>query len=296
LPLSPTNDEPVAYLGGKSAQPDDGPVEGYLGGEAPPEALPALPPAEQQYSASDFIAAPPEPAPPPADDYADEAPVEAPAEDPQDYQQYGAEEVQGGDTGTSTIQDAPASEQTSEFDEPGLPKTISQQDAENIIKRITTKKILPPEVAASEGPRVTSSELTRRRGGKAGPLLVLVVILLGGAAGVFYFKDDIGPYLPKWAQEFIGYNPPEPEPTPEAVPTMTPEQKAQKALKDIVYESEYRAFGYTSKEDADKRNKVPGSDAPGGGPAPAPAPAPDASKAPAPPAPAPGDAPKTGGK
>ena len=82
-----------------------------------------------------------------------------------------------------------------------MPKTISQQDAENIIKRITTKKILPPEVAANEGPRVNPpAELTPRGSPKLGRLVVLLLIVkLVVFAGVLAFVGYLARlgYLPR---------------------------------------------------------------------------------------------------
>lgn len=271
----PKEDEPVAYLGGKAAEPPQE-VDGYLGGDAPPDSLPALPPANMtgQYSASDFMTAPAEiedqaPAP------IAEAPVEAPADDPSYFQQYANEEPAGETTGTDTVAEQAPSDQTSEFDEPGLPKTISQQDAENIIKRITTKKILPPEVAANEGPRVTSApELTPRRGMRAGPIIVFTAVLLGGVAALFAFKQELAPYLPPFLCELLNVTPPSTDPVVVETPGPTKEQQKEKALRDLVSESEWRAFGYSNQADFERAQKemgkpvgngtAPGGTAPGG--------------------------------
>jgi hypothetical protein len=270
--LTENNEEPVAYLGGKAAEPE-APVEGYLGGDAPPDSLPSLPPAgvSAVYSASDFIAAPAEEEAAPAyDSYAAEPPVEAPQADQSDFEQYGHPEGEPQhpaemDNGTATVVEQPQ-EASSDFDDPGLPKTISQQDAENIIKRITTKKILPPEVAAQEGVRVNpSSELTPRGSPKLGRMLIVLVLLIGGAAALVFFKDDVGPYLPEVIQNLIGYVPPPPTPVIEPSTGDTPEMKKQKALREKVLESEWRAFGYASKQemlDANKPATPPPGDTP----------------------------------
>lgn len=271
---SPENEEPVAYLGGKSGE-SDAPVEGYLGGAAgqKEEELPALPPAgvSAVYSASDFIAPPPEvDEPPPSyDSYAAE-PVAEPAPSEADVEQYAP--LPEPAPGTATVVEPTSQEGSSEFDEPGLPKTISQQDAENIIKRITTKKILPPDVAQNEGPRVNPpAELTPRGSPKLGRMIFILLILIGGYGAAVYFNDQLAPYLPPELYPFIWYTPPAPppvDPTPKEDP---PEVKAEKRLRKILYESEYRAFGFNSEGDVTADNKQikaaekkPGTDAPPG--------------------------------
>lgn len=260
-------EEPVAYLGGQGGPPpEDAPIEGYLGGDAPPDSLPALPPAEPQYSATDFIEPPAEAPPESYADYA-EAPVEAPTGDATQFEQYGhdeqatAAEDYAAD-GTQTVPEAPPPEQSSDFDEPGLPKTISQQDAENIIKRITTKKILPPEVAAAEGPRINPpAEFTPRGGAKLGRIIFVLLILLGGAGAAVYFKEDLRPYakqyLPDEAYEAIYGKDKEVEIKPDK-PTETDVQKAERLLRERVGDAERRFFGYPTKEDFDKAQKEGG--------------------------------------
>jgi hypothetical protein len=270
LSPDPKEEEPVAYLGGKAGEPE-AQVEGYLGGQtsdAKPveEELPALPPAgvSAVYSASDFIAPPPETEeePPPAyDSYAAE-PVAEPAPAAADVEQYSHEST----SGTKTVVEEPSSQPSSDFDEPGLPKTISQQDAENIIKRITTKKILPPEVAASDGPRITPGpELTPRGTPKLGRIVVVLLLILGLYGGAVAFREDVGPFLPEVLWPYIFYTPPPPTKPIDTTPTETPEVKKEKALRHLVFESEWRAFDYKSSkefEDAQREAKTTGTKTP----------------------------------
>ncbi|HZV02716.1 MAG TPA: hypothetical protein VFF73_38770 [Planctomycetota bacterium] len=266
----PKEEEPVAYLGGKAAEPE-GQVEGYLGGQtsdAKPaeEELPALPPAgvSAVYSASDFIAPPPETeeeAPPAYDSYAAD-PVAEPAPAAADVEQYSHEST----SGTKTVVEEPSSQPSSDFDEPGLPKTISQQDAENIIKRITTKKILPPEVAASDGPRVSPSpELTPRGTPKLGRIVVVMLLILGLYGGAVAFREDVGPFLPEVLWPYIFYTPPPPPPVEKPKDEMTPEMKKEKALRHMVFESEWRAFDYKNSQEfeaAQREAKTTGTKTP----------------------------------
>jgi len=269
LSPDPKEEEPVAYLGGKAAEPE-GQVEGYLGGQtsdAKPaeEELPALPPAgvSAVYSASDFIAPPPETeeeAPPAYDSYAAD-PVAEPAPAAADVEQYSHEST----SGTKTVVEEPSSQPSSDFDEPGLPKTISQQDAENIIKRITTKKILPPEVAASDGPRVNPpAELTPRGTPKLGRLIVLLLIVIGGYGAAVYFNDQLAPYLPPALYPFIWYTPPPPKVETPPAPPETDQQRRERLLREKVRESEWRAFGYNSEQEFAAANKEIKSSSPSG--------------------------------
>jgi len=266
-------EEPVAYLGGQSgARPEDAPIEGYLGGDAPPDSLPALPPAAASYSATDFMPAQEAP----QENYADYAnePVEAPAEDATQYEQYGHEEQATAPEdyaadGTQTVPEVPPQEQSSEFDDPGLPKTISQQDAENIIKRITTKKILPPEVAAAEGPRINPpAEFTPRSGPKLGRIVFVLVVVLGGVGAAVFFKDDLKPYvrqyLPKEVGDYIYGEEPPPK-NEERIVTKQQWEIDRDAMQAKLLEAEWRALGYESAEafnkdqkDSEGEKKTPG--------------------------------------
>jgi hypothetical protein len=284
--LSTTNDEePVAYLGGQAAEPDE-PVEGYLGGDAPPDTLPALPPAgvSATYNASDFIPAPPEVTEddpplaeeaPPADEtgpaydtYAAEAPVAPEGAGAADFEQYGHAEEPQPETGTATVVEPPTGQDTaSEFEEPGLPKTISQQDAENIIKRITTKKILPPDVAAADGRQVNPpSELTPRGGPKLGRAVFVLLIIFGVIAGAVAFKQDLEPYIPSWLAAILGVETAPPVVTNNEEHVETKEEILARKFRAKVLESEWRAFGFNSKEEweASRREAVKTPGAPTG--------------------------------
>jgi hypothetical protein len=258
---NPNEEEPVAYLGGKAGE-SDAPVEGYLGGAAAPtqpEELPALPPAgvSSVLSASDFIAPPPEvEEPPPAYDSYAADPVAEPAPEQSEMDQYAHPAETDPAPGTKTVIEPSTHEGSSDFDEPGLPKTISQQDAENIIKRITTKKILPPDVAANEGPRVNPpTELTPRGSPKLGRLVVLLLIVIGGYGAAVYFNDQLAPYLPPEFYWLIQYTPPPPPPSENAVKEDPPEVKKKKSLEKVILESEFRAFGFNSEADMNTANK-----------------------------------------
>ena len=263
--MSPNKDEPVAYLGGKPEDGDEA-VAGYLGGQAgegKPEDLPALPPAgvSAVYSASDFIAPPPEveEEPPPAYDSYAADPVAEPAPAAADMEQYAHEpepEPEPEPPATATVVEQGAQEGSSDFDEPGLPKTISQQDAENIIKRITTKKILPPETGQGETPRISKpSELTPRGSPKLGRLIVLLIIVVGGYGAAVAFNDQVKDYLPDYLWPYIFYTPPPEKPEDKPPPTKTPAQLKEEALRKVMLESEWRAFDFKSKEEFDASNK-----------------------------------------
>jgi hypothetical protein len=207
--------EPVAFLGGAIAEP---------------ETLPALPPAgvSAVYSASDFIAAPAEEPEP--------EPVAVTTPDESDFESY--------------------AEHPAETAEPvaavDLPKTISQREAEDIIQRITTKKILPDPLPLE---RAEPPELTRRRGPRLGLAAAMLALAFGSMAATVYFKDDVGPYLPELIQNLIGYVPPPIVAAVEPIGSDTPEMKKEKAFRAKVLESEWRAFGYASLQEMLDANK-----------------------------------------
>lgn len=270
---NPNDEEPVAYLGGQAAAPpkkaEAEEVDGYLGGEA---ALPALPPVQNpSYGASDFIAATEEPPPPePGADFG--APVEAPPaqEEAAAYDQYAAgaesdqysgtqvEEYAAPTTTTdspTTQSETPPAEVSGEFTEPELPKTITQQDAENIIKRITTKKILPPEVAEKEGPRVvpTQDVLTPRAqpGIKTFPIILVLLFALYGTA--ILFKEQIvtsisDPTLRKIVAAVLFYTEPEGPVKIDQPIEDPPEVKAKKEFLGRLRASEAKALGLEDKD------------------------------------------------
>jgi hypothetical protein len=291
---NPNEEEPVAYLGGQAAASPENPpaeeVDGYLGGEA---SLPALPPAQQSYQTTDFIAATEEPPPPAGADFG--APVEAPPaqEEAAAYDQYAAttdnvqaaaddqysstqvEDYSAAQTMTEepTTQNDPQPVETSgEFTEPELPKTITQQDAENIIKRITTKKILPPEIAEKEGPRVvpTQDVLTPRSqpGLKTFPIILVLLFGLYGAAILFreQIHDAIpDPTLRGWFDALTFYHKEEGPPPPPPVVEDPPDVKAKKDFVKRFRISEEHALGLNDGElSAPTDNGPGGPKAPGG--------------------------------
>ncbi|MGE0711403.1 MAG: hypothetical protein AB7N76_30235 [Planctomycetota bacterium] len=184
-------------------------VVGYLGGE--PEELPALPPVEEgdsAYSHSDFLGQEAQPEyddPYAGEDYED--PYQMPAGDTPlatGYDDYGDYEGAPADGDPSYFDSLGHSDEaetgmatqtevgydTEEFADDDQPKTISQQDAESIIRRITTKRILPPEQQAAQSmPR--PQPLTPGGGGlRIWPILLVLLAL--GAGGVWMFREQLG--------------------------------------------------------------------------------------------------------
>jgi len=267
------DEEPVGYLGG--AQPSEAPsstandnpygapaedeeVVGYLGGQ---EELPALPPAQgENYSASDFMGAgggyddpygqdPYGQEASAQDAYAD--PYSMPAEggygeyegydtaamgdgDPSYYDSMGHEPEY--DTGSKT---EPVGYATEEFEDDDQPKTISQQDAESIIRRITTKRILPPEQAQAGGglapPRLTAAD---QAGLRIAPILAGALLLTCGM--VYMFRIPLAERMP-WFADMIGYVKPV-DNEAEVKEVEDPNKVAEKRFLDLVLLSETKAF------------------------------------------------------
>jgi hypothetical protein len=273
------SDEPVAYLGGDqgASEPppppegDEEQVDGYLGGQGgEEESLPSLPPQESRetYSAKDFLdSEQPAEAPPEEDPYAD--PYGAPAateEQPAgygDYEGYDAAAVQQTDpayfdsmahSGEAAAEEAPPAEEYAADegyggDDPDSPKTISQQDAESIIRRITTKRILPPEsTTEKKTPLAPAPKLTEVGGGpRIFPLLVVVTLIVG-ALGAFFFGEDIAtqfpglrPYMP-WVKQEVA------QAQVEQVKPKDPNEEAKKAMLELILKSEAKAFGVALKD------------------------------------------------
>jgi hypothetical protein len=219
-------DDPVGYLGGEVGQnpyggsdddeeiagylegaspyaesnpyggSDDEEIAGYLEGAAGDDDMPMLPPAEEPeaaYSAKDFIDS--DPAMDSYDPYAEDDPYAASGEDYgyDNYEQSDASYFdEMGHTGEPETQKYAQEEEYDEGydDESDQPKTISQQDAESIIRRITTKRIVPPETETRPKPSVQPS-LTQSGGGlRIWPLLVAFLVL--AAVGGFMFRAQIG--------------------------------------------------------------------------------------------------------
>ena len=130
----------------------------------------------------------------------------------------------------------------------GEQKTISQQDAESIIQRITTKKI--PEESDLPTPITPKVELTRRdKGTKFGPVIAAVVILLVVALGLFH--DSLGRQARSmeihWLADLLGAPKEEkvaPKPPPK--PKETPEQRRKRLFEKRFMQSERMALGEKS--------------------------------------------------
>ncbi len=277
------DDEPVAFLGGNQGQgpapepkQDDDEVHGYLGGSAGVEDLPQLPgvEAKESYSANDLLEkeAPPEEADPYADPYATgaAAPPEAPPSEYDGYDASGAAEADPayfdsmGHGESTATEPPPTTEEFPVADETDSPKTISQQDAESIIRRITTKRILPPETDKKPAP-AASTKLTQAGSGVRLWPIILVLLVLGSAC-VYLFADAIAEAVPE-LRPLLFWLPPLEVPHEDViVKAEDPQEKARKELYGLLIKSEAKAFGVAEKD-------VPPALAPGAHPAPPPPPA-----------------------
>lgn len=258
------SDEPVAYLGGDQGgkkPADDDEVDGYLGGQAEEEELPSLPPQEshESYSAKDFLDNEVQEAPVEEDPYADPYAQPAAAEGYGDYEGYDASAQQGDAAyfdsmahgGAATDEAAPPAEEyaSEEYggDDPDQPKTISQQDAESIIRRITTKRILPPETSEKKVAVTPAPKLTEAGGGlRIWP--ILFVILIVGAMGLFFFGEELAKQFPELRPLLFWLPPEEKPPEIEVVDRVDPNVVAKKKLLDMVLLSEAKAFGVAVKD------------------------------------------------
>ncbi len=239
-------EEVVGYLGGSEGDEE---VSGYLGapeGQRAPEEYPALPPTEEaddDYSASDLLGSREDDGyggeygydPAAVMEQADASYFESMGHDGEDYEDY-SEPVS--DTTTSTLGEA------YEEDE-DQPQTISQQDAESIIRRITTKRILPPDEEKSVTPTLTP-QLTPTRGGlKLWPIFAAFLLL--GLGAVFVFKEPIGAWAHgqniTWLASILGYKPPVEEIVIPAPVDRDPDKEAIEALKKKMKLSEDKALG-----------------------------------------------------
>lgn len=250
---------------------DDEEIAGYLEGAAGDDDMPMLPPVEEpeaNYSAKDFIDS--DPAMDAYDPYAEDDPYAASGEDYgyDDYQESDASYFDDmGHTGepeTQKYAEEPAESYEDEYDDPDQPKTISQQDAESIIRRITTKRIVPPEAEARPRPAVQQSYTQSGGGLRIWPLLVAFLILAG--VGGFMFKTEIGEQLynmgyPEYAA-MLGYEKPQDTIPIDTGPKETPEQKRARILRETVLNSELKAFGLKEK---DLKPAAPSSPASGAG-------------------------------
>ena len=233
---------------------DDEEIAGYLEGASGEDEMPMLPPVEEpegNYSAKDFIDS--DPAMDAYDPYAEDDPYAASGED------YGYDDYQESDASyfdemahteePATQKYAEESADDYDYDDPDQPKTISQQDAESIIRRITTKRIVPPE--AESRPKAAAQQSYTQSGGglRIWPLLFAFLILAG--VGGFLFKGEIGEFLAAQgypeAAALFGWVEPEPTVVPVA-PKETPEEKRTRILRETVLKSELKAFGLKEKD------------------------------------------------
>ncbi|MCO5165778.1 MAG: hypothetical protein M9894_05345 [Planctomycetes bacterium] len=262
------SDEPVAYLGGdqggKRPPPDGEEVDGYLGGAADDEALPALPPQEshESYSARDFLDSEvQEQADPYADPYSD--PYGAPAGEAAGYGDYeGYDAAASADTdpsyfesmahgGTATDEAPPAEEYGADDygqEDADQPKTISQQDAESIIRRITTKRILPPESATEKKPAVAPPPKLTEVGGGVRLWPIFLTLLIIAAMAVGFFGEQIAKEFPGLRPYMVWLPPEEVVAPPTIVEPIDPNEVARKKLLEMVVLSEAKAFGVQPKD------------------------------------------------
>lgn len=261
------SDEPVAYLGGDQGQKPEEEVDGYLGGAAQEEDLPSLPPQEthEAYSAKDFLDSD-EAAPPTEDPYAD--PYADPYGQPADasggygdYEGYDAAASAESDpayfesmahTGTAVDDGAAPAEGYAADDygqdDPDQPKTISQQDAESIIRRITTKRILPPESTAEKKPMVAPPPKLTEAGGGVRIWPILFTLLVIGGMGLFFFGEDIAEQFPEARPLMFWLEPKVEEVKLDDPVKIDPNEVARKKLLEMVVLSEAKAFGITVKD------------------------------------------------
>ena len=219
----------------------------------------SLPPAEEgeaDYSASDFMA---DGGIPPEDDaYATET-YDDPYATQEGYDdEYGSYEDAEADDGyydsmghddgleTGMATETEVGYDTEEFADDDQPKTISQQDAESIIRRITTKRILPPEQQQAQ-PMARPQPLTPGGGGlKMWP--ILIVLLLLGGAGAFVFREQLFG---------TGKQPVVINPTPK--PTLSAQERAKRLLVKRILTSEAKAFDRKPEELLNKKTPAPGA-------------------------------------
>lgn len=262
----PYGSDPYGAPAAEEAGDGDDEVAGYLGGAPGEEELPALPGQADDggsYTARDFMDsdetagddvynadpystmdvedyADPYALPPssssPYDEYEGYDAAAMAEDDPSYFDSMGHDEA---DTEQIT---APVGYDTEEYEDDDQPKTISQQDAESIIRRITTKRILPPESQQSVTPR----PLTASGGGlRIWPILLVVVVLLAG--GVYVFRVPIAEKFPQLAG-ILGVTL-EPETEIEKIPQVDPNEVKRKAMIKMVVLSEMKAFGISKEAD-----------------------------------------------
>ncbi|MBL4845577.1 MAG: hypothetical protein JKY65_08635 [Planctomycetes bacterium] len=234
--LPGTEGEPEFALPGSEGVDDAYALPGASGDDDPEHSLPATAEAEADYSASDFMAdgggAETETYDDPyetQDGYQDEYGSYENAEADDGYYDSMGHEGDGPETGMAT--ETEAGYDTEEFADDDQPKTISQQDAESIIRRITTKRILPPE--QQEAGAMTRPQPLTPGGGalKIWPILIVLLLMGGGAA--FVFRKQLG----------FGSGGPEIGPTAGTPkPTLSAQERARRELVKRILTSEAKAF------------------------------------------------------
>jgi hypothetical protein len=247
---------------------DDEEVVGMLGGAAGDEELPALGPApgDGSYAASDFIEGDETYADPYADPYSQDGEYDDPYALPPsqedtfgDYEGYDAGEgdpsyfdSMGHDDGYGPDEvETQSADDFTQYDDDSSPKTISQQDAESIIRRITTKRILPPD--QDQGKSVAPRQLTPTGGGlRIWPILIAVLLL--GAGGVAMFTQEIAEMFPELAP-LLGVTL-ETDKGPEVVNVEPKEVKRKRLMLEKVLNSEAKAFGMEKAEYKKLKKKV----------------------------------------
>lgn len=264
-PYADPDDDSGADPYGSDADPygsggDDGEVVGLLGGAQAEEELPALPAADDgTYSASDFMESGEDAyADPYADPYADQGEYEDPyalppsgGSDYDDYEGYDDGAVaesdpsyfdsMGHDDYDAGVDVATRTADGDDYDD-GSPKTISQQDAESIIRRITTKRILPPD---QESKPSQPRQLTPSGGGlRIWPILAVVLIL--GAGSIYVFRESIAKAVPALAP-YLGVELEKP-PEVDVIKTEAPEVVLKRKMLHKVLASELKAFGIEAKD------------------------------------------------
>lgn len=265
--------EEMEYALPPAENPPEAEVVGYLGGESE---LPGLPPVEEDsaaYSHRDFMAGGEggeeyyedpyggDPYSQYEDPYGGTATAEddpyagydataAADTDPSYFDSLGHDDDQP-ETGMQTQTEV--GYDTEEFADDDQPKTISQQDAESIIRRITTKRILPPEQQQAK-PLNRPQPLTPAGGGlKIWPILLVLVILSG--AGIYVFRKQLSQLHPALA--FL-YPQPDVGPIMTDVKKVDPNEVKKKKLLEMVLMSEAKALGVDMKALREKKDPAPG--------------------------------------
>jgi hypothetical protein len=266
---APAEEEEYSLPPASSPPPDE--VVGYLGGsDAPAEDMPALPPVEEHdpnFSHRDFMDEGG------GEDYQDDPyadqgyadPYEMPADQGYDdgaYDDYDSAAASDTDpsyfdslghtddaeTGMATQTEV--GYDTEEFADDDQPKTISQQDAESIIRRITTKRILPPEQQQAKA--MSRPQPLSPGGGGLRIWPILVVLLLLSAGGVFVFRKT----LAKKFDWLAFLDPQKKQAGPVTTgPKIDPEAIKKKKLLKLVRTSEAKAFDM-DPADLDKKASV----------------------------------------